>query len=231
MLHRPLFSICILLLATIASASARAHSADDLVGCSPGLAIAHANGEEAAHICGASTVATELLCQCGLRISQRVRIEVVRGDLVSSGIRVHGASYPHLGLIKLASLEDARALQARQPFYAKLSSESFYRGIVIHELAHLAFAEVETATALPYGAHEYVAAVFQVASYSDEEREAFTANVPPGRPSTAIFSAMLATLHPELFAAAAYKHFSLHGCSILQGLVRGTVVFPPETEE
>lgn len=224
------------LLPVDAARLARAAVADAAAGdcADAGFSVKATTAAEHAAICRGLAGTATLLEQCGLSVNRSISIETVTGDLTASGRLAHGMAFPASQQIKIIRLQRAQSLQAQQPAYARLTLETFYSGVAAHELAHLALHTRMGQRLLPPAAQEYVAYVFQLGSYSANERDAFLTQFPPGTPNGLfVFSTMLAVVDPAHFAALARRHFTAPGnkCEFLERILNGAESFPPDAEE
>ena len=124
-------------------------------------------------------------------------------------------------------------------FYGtSLSAPEHYAGVVAHEVAHAVFAHAASANNtftpdLPATAHEYVAYVVQMMSFSETTRRRILARDPPAPVSNLfLFSFFLLYADPERFAVNAFAHFALpeNGCSFIGRILRGEAHFPPASD-
>src|SRR5262245_49416152 len=136
------------------------------------ISIASSSQSEFDRICRAAQTGVELFQQCGMHLPRKVVIDTIDGDLLSAQRRVRGLSVPETGRIRIVGEAHARRLHASEPAYLKLDFSSYYTGVVVHELAHIALAHRIGHLDLPLGAHEYVAYAFQFASFSELGRRA-----------------------------------------------------------
>jgi hypothetical protein len=113
--------------------------------------------------------------------------------------------------------------------FSRLDADTFYAGLVLHELAHLTLDEAFGAGPGPI-AHEYVAYALQLDILEPAERKAFLQGFDIGDAAASIeyLNWGILMLSPDVFAAHAWHHFQSQGADAdaVEAAMTGRVAFP-----
>lgn len=180
-------------------------------------------------ICDAAQKSADALGTCGLRSTRTITLAVTDGVFLRSGGGKWGQYITSASHVEVLSEELHRKLGRFEFHGTDVPPDEHYAGIVAHEIAHAIFSEAIRDLELPATAHEYVAYVAQVLSYSLETRQRILAREPPLPTSSLfVFSNFLMVADPDRFGINAYAHFvrTENRCSFLADVLRNKVHFP-----
>jgi hypothetical protein len=177
--------------------------------------------------CLGAHLAIDLLGRCDILLHRPLRLEIAEQI-------VHPLGRPVLALfdvvkerILVRSSQRVAGLVSNTPF-AAVSPREFYVSIVVHEVVHGVLQQSSEGRLLSHIANEYLAYALQIESLPANARRAFLLSFPNG-PSTAdlLFSDVMLSLDPYLFAARAYEHFSAFAdrCGLVKSLLDGDPSF------
>ena len=178
-------------------------------------------------VCSAAQQALQLLGRCGISLRRPLPVNIL------SDLR-HPFDRPVLGFFDIA-LEMVLirprkvivALVKDTPF-GELPLRELYASIVVHEIIHGALHQNSVRHVMSYTAGEYLAYALQIESLAPGVRDQFLQSVAKRLTmKNFVFSDVLLSLDPFLFAAHAYEHLkaSQNPCSYLTALMEGEVAF------
>jgi hypothetical protein len=162
-----------------------------------------------------------------------VEVAFVVSDNASFGVSKWGEFLPGASRVTVLSAATHGKIGRFRFDETDMAATEHYAGIVAHEIAHAIFYDVSQELDLPKTAHEYVAYVVQIMSYSDATRRRILAREPPIPSSNLfVFSHFLLLADPHRFGINAYAHFAQpeNGCAFLAAVMQGKEHFPPGTE-
>jgi hypothetical protein len=184
-------------------------------------------------ICAAARVAADILGKCGMR--SVVTVSVVVSD--NFFLRSHGMKWgeflPGSSRVNVLSAAMHGKISRFRFDETEMAAAEHYTGILVHEFTHAIFQELSKELDLPETAHEYVAYVVQIGSYSEATRRRILVRDPPIPSSNLfVFSHFLRLADPHRFGVAAYAHFDHpdNGCVFLHKVLQRKVHFPPPSE-
>jgi hypothetical protein len=180
-----------------------------------------------ASTCDAARIALERLASVELTLSNPTDIVVVsQAEALHHG-RV--ASYASArNVITILAPETIEDQTSSASAFARIEVETFFAGLVIHELAHVALYETYGAGPGPL-AHEYVAYALQIDFLGSEDRKAFLQGFDvEGAASLEYLNAGILMLSPDVFAGHAWHHFNSEGADAeaVVAAMTGRLQFP-----
>lgn len=191
----------------------------------PLLAVAGADAATQRRVCSAAQTALPQLATCGLTLTRPVTIQVHE--------RIDGPSEHCAGLytcgtdrIEILSPSAAAEIMPAGSIFAELPSDTYYDSLVVHELAHALVDQADCPGPGCDAGREYVAYALQIASLTQEGRDAVEAWRDIPRPvDEARLNDYLLYFKPDVFAAYAWAHFdgSGGGCDFVSRLMTGEI--------
>ncbi len=177
--------------------------------------------------CSGARQAAALLGRCGVSLKRPMRLEISEQINHPFGRPVLGFFDVTQEKVLVRSSHNVSAIASKTPF-AAVTLPEFYASIVAHEVVHGILHQNSQTHVLSHTAGEYLAYALQIDSLPANARRAFLHSFPTGG-STAdlLFSDLMLSLDPYLFAARAYEHFSIFQdrCGLVKALLKGDVSF------
>lgn len=203
-------------------AAAEALRCDD-----PRYRVEAASKEIAARTCRSIAAARDSLSSCGVRVPESLEIKVV--DIIKN---VNGSClglyHCDLGQIEILSPKAMAAKRATDGAFAGISDDALWDSVLVHELTHAAYQDVDCPFQSCIATDEYAGHVMQVQSLPPEELERFGDMVNlKGAPNGNAISALMYFMAPERFAKYAWLHFQSQPdpCRYMQLIMAGEVFF------
>ncbi len=188
------------------------------------------NPDIASRVCESATEAHDSLASCGVHLSEPLKITVLD--------RIAAASESCLGLyhcgegrIELLS-PDAMAVRRKAGgAFAGVSDDALWDSVLVHELTHAAYEQVDCPFPSCLATSEYAAFAMQVRSLPESELEAFGKEVTvAGPPIRDAISEVMYFISPERFAKLSWQHFSArpNPCGYMELIMDGDIFFDRE---
>lgn len=191
------------------------------------------SSSETEQVCGAARTSIELLASCGLRTTAPIFVMVSDHVYLGSIAKRWGEYLPGTSRVNVLTVA-THGKSSNFNFYdTNMPAAEHFAGIVAHEIAHAVFYDATKELDLPETAHEYVAYVIQLMSFSEETRRRIVALAQPNpTASLFVFSHFLRLADPHRFGVNAYAHFVRpeNGCAFLTAVIAGHVHFPPPSD-
>jgi len=178
--------------------------------------------------CTAAETAIQRLGRCGLAMDRPLQIRIeprVHHPLGGPVFALfEGGERGHIRLTQFAGMP---TLTARTPF-AGLPLPDLYRSLIVHEVVHGVLHQSPAGRSMGQVANEYLAHALQIASLPPDARRLFLNSLPAAAQSDdLLFTDVMLSLNPYLFAARAYQHFEALGdeCRQTRTLLQGAATF------
>jgi len=201
-------------------------SAQNCEGVTVGAVTAHQG--EVQKVCKAAQHATELLKQCGIESSIMLNIMIQDELIHPSGLPVFAFFHSPRNQIEITDFEAFKKLVKPDSAYYKLPMRDLYESLIAHEVTHAITCQVIHDSDCPRVAHEYIAAVIQMASMNDASRQMLLDAFPRSTPvELEMFNEFSFYSAPQWFIANAYRHYNKleNGCEFLQRILNGEIQF------
>ena len=238
MLRRSLGFGCLLAVAVSATPTTAQHSAaiahfptisDQTVQatCTEGLIVISGPAEDDRKLaCSGARQAVQLLSHCGISLHRPLRVEIAEQIDHPFGRPVLGFFDVMEEKVLVRSSQRVATITSNTPF-AAVSLQEFYTSIVAHEVVHGILHQNSERHVFSHTAGEYLAYAVQIESLPANARRAFLLSFPSGASTDdLLFSDIMLSLDPYLFAARAYEHFSAQDrCGLVKALLGGEVSF------
>lgn len=173
-------------------------------------ALVHVNAPSSSEhevACSAARRALDFLNRCKIVLQRPLQVRIT-GDLH------HPFGLPVLGFFDvereevLIGTREWILPRVSPGVFSALPFADFYASIVVHEIVHGVLHQNAGEYVMSHIAGEYVAYALQIASLPVDVRQLFLDALPArGNPKEFLFSDILLSLDPPLFAARAYDHF------------------------
>jgi len=186
-----------------------------------------ASQEELHLACAAAKAALKKLGRCGLDVSRRLQIHIKRDVRHPFGGPIFGLFMVEHERILVTRLANIPALAVGTP-YSKVPPLELYRSLIVHEVIHSVLHQNAAGKMMSQVASEYLAYALQIESLTPAVRKTFLKSMPTGgRVDDLIFSDIMLSFNPYVFAARAYQHFgaSADRCGRIRSLLKGEMTF------
>ncbi|SIS75877.1 hypothetical protein SAMN05421759_10351 [Roseivivax lentus] len=204
--------------------------------------IAHANGAAcenglvavkdapealSARICAAADLAISLFAECGLSLAAPVEVSL-RDSIDPPCFGLFHCGERRIELLTPEAM--AEGLRGESVF-AHVPPLRFFDSVVVHELAHALYDQVDCPFASCMATAEYMAYGYQIDSLTPQDRAPIAgaegADEPVPRDMINPFIVMMA---PDRFATAAWHHLQQREdvCAWRQGIMSGAILFDHE---
>jgi hypothetical protein len=182
-------------------------------------------------LCSAAQQALRLLGRCGISLRRPLQVNILEELRHPFGRSVLAFFDIEHEMVLIRPRKVITSLVKDTPFGA-LPPRELYRSVVVHEIIHGALHQNAVRHLMSYTAGEYLAYALQIESLDPSVRDLFLQSVANRLTSkNFVFSDILLSLDPFLFAAHAYEHFKAarDSCSSLTAVMEGEVAFisPP----
>ena len=179
--------------------------------------------------CDAVTEAKFLMAECDL--IQREHFDIVISESARHPAYGDCLGYydSRSGCLEVTRPEKYTELFSEGDARALLSESAVYASVVVHEVAHAFLEQTEHAQRLSPAEHEFVASVFEMASFDPEQRAILLREDPVKTAgSLDLVHPAIYTLAPRAFANNAWNLFQReeYGCQMIQRIVSGEFQFP-----
>jgi hypothetical protein len=157
--------------------------------------------------CAAARQALQLLGLCKIALRGPLKVEITNNFHHPFGSPVLGFFDVGREKVIIRPLESMLLLVSDGPF-AVVAPTELHASIIVHEIIHGVLHQNATGYMMSHTAGEYIAYALQIASLSPSAKRQFLQAVPVrGALENFVFSDILLSLDPFLFAAQAYHHF------------------------
>lgn len=188
------------------------------------------DAETAARACRSAGEARQTLLSCGVVLEAPLEITVAES--------VDGALGPCLGVyhcgenrLEILTPGAMRSSRDKEGAFASISEDAFWDSVLVHELTHAAYDEIECPFSSCVATSEFASYAMQVYSLPPEERARFGEEVALGSgASISAISAVMYFMAPDRFAKYAWLHFSAQSnpCAYMALVMQGKVYFDRE---
>ncbi len=181
-------------------------------------------------VCRSATEARSSLALCGVHLSEPLKITVLDKIAAANGSCL-GLYHCGEGLIELLSPEALAVRRKKGGAFAGVSDAALWESVLVHELTHAAYKQVDCPFPSCLATSEYAAFAMQVRSLPESELEAFGKGVTvTGSPTRDAISEVMYFVSPERFAKLSWQHFSSRPdpCGYMELIMDGDLYFDRE---
>lgn len=187
-----------------------------------------ADRDEVQRVCKAAQHASALLRQCGIESSKGINITIQEKLVHPSGFPVFAFFHSPRNQIEITDFDAFKKLIKPGSPYYKLPSRDLYESLIAHEVTHAITSPLIRDSDCPIVANEYIAAVIQMSSMSNETRQILLNAFPRSTlVELEMFNEFSFYSSPQWFVANAYRYYNQKdkGCELLLGILNGEVQF------
>ena len=196
----------------------------------PDILVEAASREVALSTCKSAAAGILSLSSCGVNLKESLSIAVV--DAINSETKKSLGRYiSSEKRIEILSPKAMAAAHATDGAFSGVSDFALWDSVLVHELTHAAYQQVNCPTRSCIATSEYAGYVMQVLSLPTEERESWLGQfILKSEPSHDAITAQMYFMAPEHFAKLAWLHFSTrpNPCGYMALIMSGRVFFDSE---
>ncbi len=182
--------------------------------------------EAGKEVCDLVARASTQLASCSLEITRPLTITLA--DSLSDDC--YGQFFCEDDLIKVLSPQALAAAVSDDSIYQALPDDTFFFGILVHELAHAATDDMPCPFESCLLGQEYISYAMMMQSFPDDQRTMLIQDRFQRQIYRDELSLMILAMAPEVFAQKAWLHFSQRPdpCGFVGQIVDGTVLLDTE---
>jgi hypothetical protein len=184
-------------------------------------------------VCDAAVTAVATLAQCGIRDGKGLRVVIHEGSVSLWELPVFGAFEIASRTLHITHIAEAETLMKGHTALRELDRSTFYKSIIVHEMAHAIVHDWLAGRPTNILVAEYAAFAAQFVAMPADMRENLLAHYPASASVTLDdFRLIVLILDPFSYGAMTYQHFShlADGCRWLKELLEGSVGLPGAAE-